>query len=76
VRQGGRLVYATCSSEPEENEGVIDAFLGERRDFEMQDLRTNADALLSPFIDARGQFRTSPAAHGLEAFFAAVLIRV
>jgi hypothetical protein len=41
----------------------------------MLDLRTNADALLTPFIDARGQFRTSPAAHGLEAFFAAVLIR-
>ncbi len=75
VRRGGRLVYATCSSEPEENEGVVDAFLSERSDFDMLDLRTNAGALLTPFIDARGQFRTSPAAHGLEAFFAAVLIR-
>ena len=27
VRPGGRLVYATCSSEPEENEMVVDRFL-------------------------------------------------
>jgi 16S rRNA (cytosine967-C5)-methyltransferase len=76
VAEGGRLVYATCSSEPEENEGVVDRFLGERHDFEPVDLRTTSDALLRPFIDARGFFRTSPAAHGLEAFFAAALIRV
>src|SRR5439155_21672655 len=29
VANGGRLVYATCSSEPEENEGVVDWFLHE-----------------------------------------------
>ena len=28
VAPGGRLVYATCSSEPEENEGVFEALLG------------------------------------------------
>ena len=27
VAEGGRLIYATCSSEPEENESVADAFL-------------------------------------------------
>ena len=27
VRPGGRVVYATCSSEPEENDHVVDQFL-------------------------------------------------
>ena len=75
VRHGGRLIYATCSSEPEENDGVIEAFLAARKDFARLDLRNDGHRLLAPFIDERGQFRTSPATHGLEAFFAAVLIR-
>ena len=72
---GGRLIYATCSSEPEENDGVVDAFLDARNDFTRLDLRHHGHRLLAPFIDERGQFRTSPATHGLEAFFAAALIR-
>ena len=75
VRPGGRLVYATCSSEPEENEEVADAFLDEHHGFSLLDLRQENHRLLAPFTDERGMFRTSPAAHGLEAFFAAVLIR-
>lgn len=75
VRHGGRLIYATCSSELEENDGVVNAFLDERKDFARLDLRKEGHRLLAPFIDEQGQFRTSPATHGLEAFFAAVLIR-
>ena len=33
VRPGGRLVYATCTFAPEENEGVIGRFLRSRPDF-------------------------------------------
>ena len=32
VGPGGLVVYATCSLEPEENEGVVEAFLERRRD--------------------------------------------
>jgi 16S rRNA (cytosine967-C5)-methyltransferase len=75
VKPGGRLVYATCSSEPEENDDVVGAFLKERTKFELVDLRNEASPVLRPLIDDRGMFRTYPFAHGLEAFFAAALTR-
>jgi 16S rRNA (cytosine967-C5)-methyltransferase len=33
VRQGGALVYATCSLCRSENESVVEAFLGENKSF-------------------------------------------
>lgn len=75
VRPGGRLVYATCSSEPEENDGVIAAFVAARADFRQVDLGVSASPVIAQFIDGHGFFRTTPAAHGLEAFFAALLTR-
>ncbi len=33
IKPGGLLVYAVCSVEPEENEGVVDDFLKKRPDF-------------------------------------------
>jgi 16S rRNA (cytosine967-C5)-methyltransferase len=71
---GGRLVYATCSSEPEENERVVEAFLASHPGFALLDLR-RASALPAALIDARGMFRTLPFAHRLEAFFAAAVVR-
>jgi 16S rRNA (cytosine967-C5)-methyltransferase len=74
VAPGGRLVYATCSSEPEENEQVVDRFLTSRSDFVLADLR-DEPALPRALVDDRGMLRTLPFAHGLEAFFAAAVVR-
>jgi 16S rRNA (cytosine967-C5)-methyltransferase len=75
VRPGGMLVYATCSSEPEENDDVVTAFIDARTDFTPADLRREPHGLAAPLIDEHGFFRSAPEPHGLEAFFAAVLVR-
>ncbi|RPJ73514.1 MAG: hypothetical protein EHM24_07820, partial [Acidobacteria bacterium] len=77
VRPGGRLVYSTCSSEPEEDEEVVAAFLETHPDYS---LRTAAQAAAAggpaaAVVNAQGHVRTWPHAHGLEAFFAAILAR-
>jgi len=39
LEKGGALVYSTCTIEREENEEVVDRFLKENKDFELQDAR-------------------------------------
>jgi 16S rRNA (cytosine967-C5)-methyltransferase len=79
VGPAGRLVYATCSSEPDENEDVVRAVLAEAPGFRQvhlgRDESAAVDARLTPFIDEAGAFRTLPFRDGLEAFYAAVLER-
>jgi 16S rRNA (cytosine967-C5)-methyltransferase len=73
----GRLVYATCSMEPEENEGVVEKILEERQGFRVlsKDELAREFPNLSPLFDQRGYFRTRPDLHGMDGFFAAVLTR-
>jgi 16S rRNA (cytosine967-C5)-methyltransferase len=77
VAPGGRLIYATCSSEPEENESVAAAFLAASPEFAPVALNRDPTALpaaVVPVIDVRGHLRTYPHVHGLEAFFGAVFL--
>lgn len=75
VAPGGRLVYATCSSEPEENEQVVQSFVAAHPGF--TPLRADAahPAILPELVDAAGHLRTEPDRHGLELFFGAVFER-
>ena len=74
LRPGGRLVYSTCSSEPEENEAVVEAFLRGHPAFAVAPASAAA-AELERFVDTRGFLHTWPYRDGLEAFFAAVLVK-
>src|SRR5262249_35230061 len=78
VAPGGRLVYATCSSEPEENEDVVSAFLAHDNAagaFAPVDAGAIAPSIPPTLVDGRGHLPPSPDRHELEAFFAAVCER-
>ena len=70
VKPGGRLVYATCSLEPEENDAVIQALCQARPDFSRD---PPADFPLA--LDADGVLRCRPHIHGTDGFTAVRLRR-
>lgn len=74
VKAGGRLVYATCSLLPEENEAVVTAFLAGHPDFV---LVPTGSVMAEQGVDlAMGDYlRLDPRTHGTDGFFAAVLAR-
>jgi 16S rRNA (cytosine967-C5)-methyltransferase len=79
---GGRLVYCTCSLEPEEGEDRIAAFLAANPDF-ARDAIVPAEVGLPDAIDVNGDLRTLPSMRlgvepereGLDGFYAARLVR-
>ncbi|MDE3117108.1 MAG: RsmB/NOP family class I SAM-dependent RNA methyltransferase [Pseudomonadota bacterium] len=77
VAPGGRLIYATCSLLPCENEGRIAAFLARRADFAAMSAeavwRRVTGAVSPPGMG--GVFRASPYTSGMDGFFTAVLAR-
>ena len=78
----GRLVYATCSLEPEENEDVVSAALSGNVEVRVA---ANGPEALQPHLrpgvpagslfDRGGFFRTFPPESGTDGFFAAALER-
>lgn len=70
VKPGGRLVYATCSPEPEENEDVVEPFLESHGEWAV-----DVPEQFPVPLDARGMLRLFPHRHGTDAFTAVRLRR-
>ena len=74
VRKGGRLVYATCSLLEEENEAQVNGFLLRHPAFRVVKL-AEAWPLRQPPPNAGDFLALTPARHGTDGFFTAVLER-
>ena len=80
VKSGGRLVYATCSVLPEENEAISEAFSAAHPDFEVQEAGAlltglkvdGAASLCSGGENGTRYLRLWPHRHDTDGFFAAV----
>ena len=75
LKKGGRLVYATCSILPEENQHIVQAFLAGHPDFA---LRPAGEALRQQKIalEAIDYLELRPHIHNTDGFFAAILERI
>jgi 16S rRNA (cytosine967-C5)-methyltransferase len=74
LKQGGRLVYATCSLLREENQAIVETFLAAHSDFT---LLPAGEVLKQQHIElSMGDYlQLTPQLHNTDGFFAAVLER-
>lgn len=76
LRAGGVLVYSTCSTEPEENEAVIDGFLRSHAEFRRVSVAPWLPESGRHLITAQGDFSTMGNVDSMDGFYAARLTRM
>lgn len=77
VRAGGRLIYATCSLLPDENENQVEAFLAANSDFSQKPVGDVWDAVLPQLAcpSEGSHLLLTPHRHETDGFFLSVLER-
>ncbi|MBE2281626.1 MAG: 16S rRNA (cytosine(967)-C(5))-methyltransferase RsmB [Ignavibacteriaceae bacterium] len=72
VKPGGVLVYSTCTIEPEENIEIVQKFLNDNKDFEIE----HAGKLFKgDIVTMEGFIQTLPHLHKIDGAFSARLIK-
>ena len=83
VKAGGRLIYATCSILPQENEAIAEAFSAAHPEFEplnaadvLEQIKVvDGDKLCSGGEDGKLYLRLWPHQHETDGFFAAAWVK-
>jgi 16S rRNA (cytosine967-C5)-methyltransferase len=76
VKLGGLLLYITCSTEAEENQRVVRAFLEHHPNYELEPVADHLPDAARVFARQKGWFQTWPGPEGLDGFFGARLRRI
>ena len=80
LRPSGRLIFATCSLQPEEGPDRITAFLANRDDFEAVPATVGESGITAEMVTPEGWLRCLPSMEaetgGMDGFFAACLRRI
>jgi 16S rRNA (cytosine967-C5)-methyltransferase len=74
VREGGIMVYSTCTIFREENEDVVERFLNEHPEFYLDPMEKVLPEKLRLLV-RNGYFKTFPPQDGMDGFFAARLVK-
>jgi 16S rRNA (cytosine967-C5)-methyltransferase len=75
VKPSGVLVYAVCSTEPEENEAVIKAFLNKHDTFAIEKDPASFRSNIRSLVSKDGFLVTHPHVNNMDGFFAVRLRR-
>ena len=75
LKNGGKMLYVTCTISKEENEGVVESCLEDNKDLRLEDLKEIAPGWGRELIDEQGFFRVFPHEHHMDGFFAALFAK-